>query len=209
MSSLKPTIQKHGSIGEGPIALLGLLAIQVLIGYEWLMSGMAKVVRGGFPSGLGDELREKSEGASGWYRSYLDGSVIPNAEVFAYLIIVAEIAIGVAFIAAAIAWLWRWERLPSAGRAAILAATALAAIGAILMNVSFHLANGSAHPWLIPNDGFDEGVDLDSLMPLVELVLLVVSIKLLLTLRRTSGETDAAARIEGSKTPAAKSTKTR
>jgi len=49
---------------NGRIPLLGLLAIQVLIGYEWLMSGLTKVVRGGFPSGLADELTEKSDGAA-------------------------------------------------------------------------------------------------------------------------------------------------
>jgi hypothetical protein len=51
------------------------------------------------------------------------------------------------------------------------------------MNVNFHLANGSSHPWLIPKDGFDEGVDLDSLMPAVQLVLAGVSAGLLLSLR--------------------------
>jgi len=179
--------ERH-SIGEGRTALLGLLIIQAFIGYEWLMSGLAKVVRGGFPSGLDDQLRDKSKGVSGWYKSFLDGTVLPNSRVFAYLIIVGEIAIGVALIAAAAAWLWRWERLANAGRVAVLAATALAAIGGIFMNLNFHLANGSPHPWLIPKDGFDQGVDLDSLMPLLQVVLLMVSAKLLLTLRRTMRE---------------------
>lgn len=54
------------------------------------------------------------------------------------------------------------------------------------MNVTFHLANASAHPWLIPGEGFDEGVDLDSLMPAIELVLVGVSVGFLLALRRRS-----------------------
>jgi len=28
---------------------LGLLAVQIVIGYEWFMSGLTKIVRGGFP----------------------------------------------------------------------------------------------------------------------------------------------------------------
>ena len=52
------------------------------------------------------------------------------------------------------------------------------------MNVNFHLANGSAHPWLIPSDGFDEGVDLDSFMPGVQLVLAFVSVSVWKALRR-------------------------
>lgn len=71
-------------------------------------------------------------------------------------------------------------------RAGVLAVTALAAIGGILMNVSFHLANGSAHPWLIPAEGFDEGVDLDSLMPALQLVILGVSATLLVRFRRAA-----------------------
>lgn len=196
MNPRRPTHHEYHSIGEGRIALLALLVIQAFIGYEWLMSGLTKVVRGGFPGGLADELREKSDGAAGWYTSFLDGTVIPNSEVFGWSIIIGEILIGATLIAAAALWLWGWERLSDPGRMAVLAATALAALGAIVMNINFHLANGSAHPWLLPADGFDEGVDLDSLLPLLQVVLLVVSTKLLVTLRRAtrSARQDGASR---------------
>ncbi len=166
------------------LPLIGLLLVQVFIGYEWFMSGLTKIYRGGFPSGLAKELTEKSEGAPGWYKSFLDGSIIPNANAFGYLIEIGELLLGVALIAAAVVWLFGWERLPSGGRVAVLAVTALASLAAIFMNVNFHLANGSAHAWLIPKDGFDEGVDLDSLMPAIELVLIVISVGLLRSLRR-------------------------
>lgn len=169
---------------NGRIPLLGLLAIQILIGYEWFMSGLTKVVRGGFPSGLADELTEKSEGAASWYVSFLDSVVIPNASTFGVLIILGELAVGAALVVAAALWAFRWEALGSRGRGAVLAATVASALGGILMNVAFHLANGSAHPWLIPGDGFDEGVDLDSLMPAVQLVLAAVSAGTWLALRR-------------------------
>jgi hypothetical protein len=60
------------------IPLFGLLLVQLAVGYEWAMSGLAKIVRGGFPSGLAAELRDKSQGAAGWYKSFLDGAVIPH-----------------------------------------------------------------------------------------------------------------------------------
>ena len=164
--------------------LLGLLAVEALLGYEWLMSGLTKVVRGGFPSGLADELQEKSEGAASWYSSFLDSVVIPNGSLFGVLIIVGELAVGVALIAAAALWAFRWEKLGSQGRTALLAATITAGIGGILMNLNFHLANGSAHPWLIPGDGFDEGVDLDSFMPAVQLVLVIVAASVWRTMRQ-------------------------
>lgn len=106
--------------------------------------------------------------------------------MFGYLIVIGEVLVGAGLLAAALVWLFRWERLPYGGKASVLAVTALAAFGGILMNVNFHLANGSAHPWLIPGDGFDEGVDLDSLMPALQLVLIVVSVGVLQALRRTA-----------------------
>jgi hypothetical protein len=74
----------------------------------------------------------------------------------------------------------RPRRLPSG----LAEAIAQAAIGAILTNINVHLANGSPHPWLIPRDGFDEGVDMDSLLPLIQLAFVVVSTKLIVMLRR-------------------------
>ena len=167
------------------LPLIGLLAIQVLVGYEWLMSGVTKVVRGDFPSGLADELREKSEGLSGWYKSFLDGTVMPNASGFGYAIEAGELLVGVALIGAALVWLFRWEQLPDGGRVAVLATTAFASLAAIFMAVNFHLANAAPHPWLIPKDGFDEGIDLDSLLPAIQLVLVAVSVGLWRQVRHT------------------------
>ena len=157
------------------LPLVGLLAIQIAIGYEWLMSGLTKIVRGGFPAGLADELREKSEGTASWYKSLLDEAVIPNGVAWGYAIEIGELLVGVVLIGTALAWLFGWERFGARKRGLMLALAALAALAGVAMNVAFHLANGSAHPWLIPEDGFDEGVDLDSLMPAIQLVLAGVS----------------------------------
>lgn len=51
------------SAGEGRIALLALLMVQVVVGYEWLMSGLAKAVHSGFVSGLASDLRAQSPSA--------------------------------------------------------------------------------------------------------------------------------------------------
>ena len=70
-------------------------------------------------------------------------------------------------------------------------ATALASLGGIVMAVNCHLANGAAHPWLIRADGFDEGVDLDSLLPAIQLVLIAVSGRLWWLARHQRREEDA------------------
>jgi hypothetical protein len=168
----------------GRLPLVGLLLVQLLVGYEWFVSGLTKIVRRGFPSGLAKELTEKSQGAAGWYRSFLDGSIIPHASAFGYLIEIGELLVGVALIASALVWLTRWDRLSDAGRVGVLATTVVASLVAVFMAVNFHLANGAPHPWLIPKSGFDEGVDLDSLLPAVQLVLLGVSVGFLRALGR-------------------------
>lgn len=176
MSAPATQSNRWGSGAENRLALVGLLLVQALVGYEWLISGLTKIVRGGFPSGLAKELTEKSVGAPGWYKSFLDGSVIPNASAFGYLIEIGELVVGLALIAAALLWLLRWERLPDAGRLAVLVTTIVALLAGVFMAANFHLANGAPHPWLIPKSGFDEGVDLDSLLPAIQLVLICFSV---------------------------------
>lgn len=200
MSTTEPDTRQRPSLDASHIALPALLMVQAVIGYEWLMSGLAKT-RHGFISGLAGELRDSSASATHWYRSFLNGTVIPNSHAFAYLVIVGELAVGVIFIAAAVLWLWRWDRLPDSARMGLLAATALAALAAIFMNINFHLANGSTHPWVLPKQGFDEGVDLDSLMPLLEFILLVVSTDLLVRLRRQTRDRGPQALPEPSEAP--------
>ncbi len=174
----------HGKNGSSGRLLGGLLVVQLIVGYEWLASGLSKLIRGDFPGGLAGDLHEKSKGAAGWYQSFLDGTVIPHAHAFGYLIELSELLAGLALIAAALAWLLAAERLPRGGRGVLLLATAGASLAGIVMAVNFHLANGGAPPWGIPGESFDEAVDLDSLIVAILLVLLVVSLRRLLALRR-------------------------
>ena len=167
----------------------GLMAVQAFVGYEWFMSGLAKLWRGGFAAGLANELTDKSAGVTGWYRTLLDKTIIPHAWFVGWVVLTAELAIGISLMGAAIAWAGRGRRLSRAAWTVTLSLTATAALAATVLNVAFHLANASPHPWLIPKDGFDEGVDLDSLLPMVQLVLFAVSARLLLRSRRTTADT--------------------
>jgi hypothetical protein len=51
-----------------------LLAVQILIGYEWLASGITKIASGTFESGLAANLRESSQDAWHGYKSFLSSS---------------------------------------------------------------------------------------------------------------------------------------
>lgn len=174
--------------GKPGLPAIGLLAVTMVIGYEWFVSGLVKFVRGGFPAGLADELREKSEGTAEWYASFLDSAVIPNAKLFGYLIQTSELLAGVALIAGPLIWLLAWDRISDRARLAVLFLIAAAAIGGTFLAVNLHLANGAAHPWLIPADGFDEGIDLDSVLPAMQMVIATVSIVLMLRLRRNGAD---------------------
>lgn len=164
---------------------VGLLTIQLVLAYEWLVSGFTKLWRGGFPTGLAAELSDKSQGVTGWYKSFLDSVVIPHGWAVGWLVMIGELAVGAAFATTAIVILVRGTRLRFATRQVTFAVIALAGIAGIIMNLAFHFANGAPHPWWIPKDGFDEGVDLDSLMPLVQLSLVIVASKLYLVGRHT------------------------
>jgi len=186
MTTQTQPAQRDDHVLLGRLPLVGLLVIQIFVGYEWFNSGLTKIVRGGFPSGLGGDLADRVKGASGWYRSFVDGSIIPHGVLFGYLIEIGELLVGIALIAAALVWIFRWERLPDLGRLTLLAVTIVAAVGGIFMAVNFHLANGDTHPWLIPKDGFDESVDLDTLVLAVQAIFIVVSVGAWRAVRRTA-----------------------
>jgi thiosulfate dehydrogenase [quinone] large subunit len=86
--------------GRSSAAVVALLLVQVCIGYEWLVSGLTKIVNGDFPAGLAVELRDMSKAAPSWYRSFLNSAVVPHAAAFGYGIEVAELAIGIVLLVA-------------------------------------------------------------------------------------------------------------
>ncbi len=56
------------------------------------------------------------------------------------------------------------------------------------MSLNFHLAMGANPPWLISPDPNDQGVDLDSLMVVMQLVLVGASVRYLVSIRRAHRE---------------------
>ena len=179
------TTSRNGTsnICSGP-ALVTLLAIQIIIGYEWLASGITKVASGTFVSGLAADLRENSQNAPHWYRSFLNSSIIPNGHTFGVLLEIGEITVGLAFILTAVVWLSRWSKLSDRWRMTILGVVMLAALGATSMAINFHLASGDNHPWLIPKDGFDETIDVDTVLAFIQSAFFIFSGYVMLKIHR-------------------------
>jgi len=151
-------------------AVVALLLVQVCIGYEWLVSGLTKLVRGDFPGGLASELKDMSSAAPGWYRGFLDNVVVPHAVAFGYAIEIAELVVGVVLLVAVF-------RLPSRLARHMPAATALALVAGLFLAANFALANGSSFGLRLAGDSFDEGIDLDALLVGLQLALLVFALR--------------------------------
>ena len=154
-----------------------IMLVQMVVGYAWLASAVDKVRSSTFLPGLPQELEEMSEETKyGWYRRFLEDGVIPNAELFGRLVTWGELLVGISLIALAALLILRG----TAGRWALPASGigAAALLAAIFMNGNFHLAEGYFHPFIGYSDGLEGSVDLDSLMPLVQLVLLGVNLSM-------------------------------
>ncbi len=164
--------------------LAGLLVVQIIVGFEFFWSVVTKLVRGGFVSGLGADLQNRVKAAPVWYASFARSVVIPHASVFAYLIIAGELFIGITMIVAAVVWLVRWDTLSVPARTTLATLIALAAAGALLLNLNFHIANGATNPWQIGDSPFDEAVDINMLLTLINATILVVMGVILVSLRR-------------------------
>ncbi len=165
-------------------SMIGLLIIQLIIGYEWLFSGIAKIAKGDFPGGLGDDLAELSTGGASWYAAFLNSIVIPNAVAFGYIIEITEVLAGLALMIGSLVWIFTWNRTSDGIRVTVLTLMIAASIGGIFMALNFHIANGANHPWVLPDSGFDEGIDLDFLLVGIQVAITAVQIVVLNRLRQ-------------------------
>jgi len=66
-----PTTQPDTLRGNPTLSLIGFLVVEMVIGYEWFISGLVKFMRGDFPAGLADELLKMSAGTTDWYGRFL------------------------------------------------------------------------------------------------------------------------------------------
>ena len=153
--------------------VVALLLVQICIGYEWLVSGLTKVVHGDFAQGFAGELHDVPGSAPVWYRSFLSDAVIPHAHAFAYTIEAAELVAGVALLSGGIALLVRGGALSARVRRGLFLSTAAASLVGLVLVVNFALANGSTLGLSLAQDSFDEGVDLDTLLIGLQLALFV------------------------------------
>lgn len=121
------------------------LVVRLYLGYEWVSAGWAKLTGAGSAAWVGDKAGAAIVGfakgalaktggdhpdVTGWYATFLNDVVIPNAGLFGRLIAVGETLVGVGLILGAL--------------------TGIAAFFGILMNANYLLAGTvSTNPVLI------------------------------------------------------------
>jgi thiosulfate dehydrogenase (quinone) large subunit len=108
------------------------LVVRVYLGYEWLTAGFGKLgdpawtgsasgtALAGFAKGALAKTAGDHPQVSGWYGTFLQNIVIPNASLFAWLVALGETLVGVALIVGAL--------------------TGIAAFFGIFMNANYLLA---------------------------------------------------------------------
>ncbi len=127
-----------------------LVPLRLFLGYTWFMEGYNKILEGWLLKPMlagiaadsvssasvtesGDKLfRIVSAHTPGWYAWFADNLIIPNALFFQIMIVLSEIALGLAFFSGTF--------------------TFLAALAALALNVNFLLSTGLYETswWLIP-----------------------------------------------------------
>lgn len=162
-----------------------LAAIQAIVGYEWLVSGANKILSGTFPQGLASTLTDGlKDNPNGWYVAFLQGVVVPHSVFFGYVIEFCELGMGLALLAGALLLCGRLpkrgERFYELARVEVGAA-AVAAFLCILLCVNFHFWMGDGIISAVnPGNAFDEGIDLDTLLPPISAILCALNVRLLI-----------------------------
>jgi hypothetical protein len=165
-----------------PVVRIGL---QLALGYEWLASGLDKVLYGRFPTTLGSQLAGILHGGAipASFAALLRVVALPHPVFFGLLVEWGEALAGLGLLAAALAALLAptlERRLAPGARVWIarthraLDALALAAAaGTVLLGISFYLLDGAPPFWLVPSVAFGGAVDTGLLLAALAVPLLL------------------------------------
>jgi thiosulfate dehydrogenase [quinone] large subunit len=142
-----------------------LAALQLLVGYQWLVSGGDKLLYGHFP----DQMRQLVAGAisSGrlpdFFAQFLQSAVLPNATIFGVLVECGEMLTGLGLLAGVLLSMTRppilrrltaergsGARFARIALGALYVLTVVAALGALFMGLNYWALDGMPMPWFAP-----------------------------------------------------------
>ena len=124
--------------------LIGLLAIQFVIAYEWWQAGFEKIVGGTFVTTIGGALTKfGSSNPFPWFKDSVLTYASNNATVFAYAVEWGELLVGLGLAVAVIGYVCAKSR--SLHRLMLVLMVA-ALSGGVIMNLAFYFAAGWTSP---------------------------------------------------------------
>jgi len=131
-------------LSEGSLYLLGLIAIQMTLAYEWWSAGLEKVSSPEFVSGINGTLGYfASKNPFPWYQDFLLGFATRNSTLFAYSVEWGQVAIAITLAVAGAVFVYSKQ---TAIQKIALKLSVLALVGGMLMNANFYLAAGWTGP---------------------------------------------------------------
>ena len=140
-------------MAEERFAVNGMAWMRILVGAVWLNGAVEKLLNPEFPRQFAQSLQAGGfvSQAPGFFRAIMEGVVVPNAEIFAQVVRVVELSLGVALIVGAL--------------------TNLAAVGSVGQSLSIMLSQGGVG--FGTGLGAPEFLNFDLLMALLSLVILL------------------------------------
>lgn len=178
-------------------AHLGMAAVYALIGYEWLVSGVNKLLLGPrFAAALPQLLRGGFAGnPNGWLARFAGQTILPHTTSLAAAVLIGELGIAVGFFIGAVAWA-QPERLPGPLARWVDPIVVVALLASAVMAASYALLDGDGLPLPNPVNAFGPGFSIDLLLALAAGLLLIVQIAGALARRRVSGDLHRAVKSE-------------
>jgi len=167
------------------IALAGL---QLVLGYQWLASGVDKVLLGNFPAQVGHLLAVQisSGRLPTLFAALVQSLVVPNAAAFGYAIMAGEALAGLGLVAAGLFMLARptfeahskgrlWTLFAMTDRL-VSGLAPVAAAGAGLLGLSYYLLDGAPSLWFTPSLAYGGAIDPGMVVALASAVLVVAQV---------------------------------
>jgi thiosulfate dehydrogenase [quinone] large subunit len=174
-----------------------LAALEAVIGWEWLMSGGNKVLAGTFPQGLADALNQGIKGnPDGWYVNFLQHIILPHSVFYGYLIEWTELLAGLILLSAALILPGQPRKVGDPQHGVMVGycvAAVVAAIVGAFLTVNFHFFQGGwVLPGFDPGSPYNEGIDLDALIPPLSLIVVIANIAFVRALGQTESRQQVA-----------------
>jgi len=148
-----------------PLAAWGIALVEAILGYEWLLSALNKLMSPSYVRDFSPMLQQMALPGNphSWWVTFVQHVVLPAAPQWARLVEVGEWGVALGCFTGAV--LWASGRFPSASWTRWLNLGVLLALaGGVLLTLNYGWMAGTGFPWINPTDPYDEGVSLDTIL---------------------------------------------